>query len=55
MLGKPSPVIYDAAMQLLDVSDPKQVVAIGDSLMHDIAGQRLCKLQLLPSFLANVK
>ena len=37
-LGKPAPAIYDAAMQLLDVTDPKQVVAIGDSLIHDIAG-----------------
>ena len=37
-LGKPAPAIYDAAMQLLEMTDPTQVVAIGDSLIHDIAG-----------------
>lgn len=38
LLGKPAPAIYQAAMQLLDIDDPKQLVAIGDSLEHDIAG-----------------
>lgn len=38
LLGKPAPVIYQAAMQLLGLHDPKDVIAIGDSLEHDIAG-----------------
>lgn len=38
LLGKPASVIYQGAMQLLGISDPKSVIAIGDSLEHDIAG-----------------
>ena len=41
LLGKPAQVIYQAAMQLLDLHDPKDLVAIGDSLEHDIAGADL--------------
>lgn len=36
-MGKPDPVIYDAALAMWDV--PKErVLAIGDSLQHDIQG-----------------
>ena len=38
LLGKPAPIIYESAMQLLGLTDPREVVAIGDSLEHDIAG-----------------
>ncbi|BDA40671.1 probable acid sugar phosphatase [Coccomyxa sp. Obi] len=38
LLGKPAPVIYQAAMQLLGLDDAKDIIAIGDSLEHDIAG-----------------
>lgn len=38
LLGKPAPTIYKAAMQLLGLNDPKEIIAIGDSLEHDIAG-----------------
>mmetsp|Transcript_8383 Transcript_8383/g.25318 ORF Transcript_8383/g.25318 Transcript_8383/m.25318 type:complete len:428 (-) Transcript_8383:263-1546(-) len=37
LMGKPAPAIYEAAMSALDLS-PKDVIAIGDSLEHDIAG-----------------
>lgn len=40
LLGKPAPAIYEVAMEMLRVQDPKQVLAIGDSMEHDIAGQR---------------
>jgi FMN phosphatase YigB (HAD superfamily) len=39
LLGKPAPAIYEGAMEMLKVQDPKQVLAIGDSMEHDIAGQ----------------
>ena len=36
-MGKPDPVIYDVALDMWDV--PKEcVLAIGDSLQHDIQG-----------------
>ncbi|CAK0734875.1 hypothetical protein CVIRNUC_000496 [Coccomyxa viridis] len=38
LLGKPAPAIYEVAMEMLGVQDPKEVLAIGDSLEHDIAG-----------------
>lgn len=40
LMGKPSPVIYAEALTLLDstVCYKKNVIAIGDSLEHDIAG-----------------
>eukprot|EP00878_Enallax_costatus_P005812 GHUV01006097.1.p2 GENE.GHUV01006097.1~~GHUV01006097.1.p2 ORF type:complete len:155 (+),score=71.30 GHUV01006097.1:1045-1509(+) len=40
LMGKPDPIIYTAAMQLLPdaASDPQSWLAIGDSLEHDIAG-----------------
>ena len=37
LMGKPAPVIYEAAMRELGV-DASKVLAIGDSLEHDIAG-----------------
>ena len=40
LLGKPAPAIYEGAMEMLKVQDPKQVLAIGDSMEHDIAGQQ---------------
>ena len=39
LLGKPAPAIYKVAMEMLGVQDPKEVLAIGDSLEHDIAGE----------------
>ena len=36
-MGKPAPVIYEAAMKELGV-DASKVLAIGDSLEHDVAG-----------------
>ena len=36
-IGKPWPVVYRAAMALLDLP-PSRILAIGDSLDHDIAG-----------------
>ena len=38
LLGKPAPAIYAVAMEMLGVQDPKEVLAIGDSMEHDIAG-----------------
>lgn len=40
LMGKPDPIIYQAAMQLLPdaEADPRSWLAIGDSLEHDIAG-----------------
>ena len=38
LMGKPAPVIYEAAMEMLGGVDPSRVVAIGDSLEHDVAG-----------------
>lgn len=37
LMGKPAPVIYEAALQQLGL-EASQVLAIGDSLEHDIAG-----------------
>ena len=37
-MGKPDPVIYQAAMSALGGLRPSEVLAIGDSLEHDIAG-----------------
>jgi ribonucleotide monophosphatase NagD (HAD superfamily) len=46
LMGKPDPIIYTAAFELLlDAAaaaaaavDPQQWLAIGDSLEHDVAG-----------------
>jgi ribonucleotide monophosphatase NagD (HAD superfamily) len=37
-MGKPASIIYEEAERLLGLQ-PQQIVAIGDSLEHDIAGQ----------------
>ena len=37
LLGKPAPVIYETAMDMLGLP-ADQVLAIGDSIEHDIAG-----------------
>lgn len=37
-LGKPDVVAYDAAMELLRIPDKQRILAIGDSLGHDILG-----------------
>ena len=37
LLGKPAAVLYEEALRLLNLHKP-EVVAIGDSLHHDIAG-----------------
>ncbi|GMH38100.1 hypothetical protein BSKO_05984 [Bryopsis sp. KO-2023] len=36
-MGKPAPIIYTSAMQMIGM-EPSEVVAIGDSLDHDIEG-----------------
>ena len=41
LLGKPASAIYEVAMEMLEVTDPKQVLAIGDSAEHDIAGKQV--------------
>ncbi len=50
LLGKPAPVIYEAAMQLLGLTSPGEVLAIGDSLEHDIAGEELMLTVIALSF-----
>lgn len=37
LMGKPSPVIYQAALGMLGLQ-PHEVLAVGDSMEHDIAG-----------------
>lgn len=37
LMGKPAPVIYRAALDMLGLP-PSEVVAVGDSLEHDIGG-----------------
>lgn len=39
-IGKPYPAIYEAALRLAGQPDKAAVVAIGDSVEHDIAGAR---------------
>jgi HAD superfamily hydrolase (TIGR01459 family) len=39
-LGKPYPEVYNRASALLDLMPPGRIIAIGDSLEHDIAGGR---------------
>lgn len=36
-MGKPDPIIYHRALEMLDLH-PKDIIAIGDSLEHDIYG-----------------
>lgn len=43
-IGKPFPHIYEAALALLGDPAPAQVVCIGDSIEHDIAGGRAAGL-----------
>jgi HAD superfamily hydrolase (TIGR01450 family) len=38
LMGKPASIIYHQALELLGNLDPSEVIAIGDSLEHDIAG-----------------
>ena len=38
LMGKPSPLIYEAAGRLLDLA-PADLVAVGDSIEHDIGGE----------------
>jgi HAD superfamily hydrolase (TIGR01459 family) len=37
-IGKPHPLVYTMAMEALAPMPPARVVAVGDSLIHDIAG-----------------
>ena len=39
-IGKPFPMIYEAAATLADVTDPAEVLCIGDSIEHDVVGAR---------------
>ena len=36
-MGKPDPIVYLAAMEMIGLA-PDQVLAVGDSLEHDISG-----------------
>jgi len=38
VMGKPDPVIYIAAMELIGL-EKDEVLAVGDSLEHDISGE----------------
>jgi HAD superfamily hydrolase (TIGR01459 family) len=40
-VGKPFPEIYRAAAELSQVHDPRDVLCVGDSVEHDIAGANL--------------
>ena len=37
-VGKPFPEIYLAAAELLQVQNPRDVLCVGDSVEHDVAG-----------------
>lgn len=37
-MGKPDPIIYDACAAALGGIQPSEILAVGDSLEHDIAG-----------------
>ncbi len=37
-VGKPFPEIYRAAAELAEVQNPRNVLCVGDSVEHDIAG-----------------
>lgn len=39
-MGKPDPIVYVSAMELIGLA-PDQVLAVGDSLEHDIYGKAL--------------
>ena len=41
MLGKPDAVIYEAAMEMMGLP-AEAVLAIGDSISHDIKGWQSC-------------
>jgi len=36
--GKPHPPIYRMSFELLDIADPRRILAVGDSLRTDVAG-----------------
>eukprot|EP00803_Ostreobium_quekettii_P001730 evm.model.scf_924.3 EVM.evm.TU.scf_924.3 scf_924:25804-28782(-) len=36
-MGKPSPIVYRASLEMLDLAE-SQVIAVGDSMEHDIKG-----------------
>ena len=42
-MGKPAQVVYDTAMEMAGVDDKATVVAVGDSLEHDV------RVPLVPS------
>lgn len=44
-MGKPDPIIYRSAMEIMGL-EPTNMLAIGDSLEHDISGE-LANLSLL--------
>jgi HAD superfamily hydrolase (TIGR01459 family) len=46
-IGKPYPEVYARAHALLGIADPQRILAIGDSLEHDIAGGRQAGCQTL--------
>lgn len=37
LMGKPDPIIYEAAMEVMGLA-ANEVLAVGDSLEHDISG-----------------
>ena len=46
LMGKPAPAIYSAALELLQLP-PGEVVAVGDSLEHDIGGAQAAGVDAL--------
>jgi len=46
LMGKPAPIIYQAALDMLGLP-PSEVVAVGDSLEHDIGGGQATGLDSL--------
>jgi ribonucleotide monophosphatase NagD (HAD superfamily) len=47
LMGKPADIIYKAALSMLGDLAPGSVLAIGDSMEHDIAGARAAGVDAL--------
>jgi HAD superfamily hydrolase (TIGR01459 family) len=45
--GKPYPGVYKRALELMGISDPKRILAIGDSLRTDIAGANAAEIDAI--------
>lgn len=47
LMGKPAPLIYDAARRMLGGLEPHELLAVGDSLEHDVAGAQAAGVDAL--------